>query len=245
MEVRVKDLAGSLGGGGRYDGLVGMFSGEQVPACGFSLGLERILVVMSERQMFPAGVSGVAADVLVTQWNREDAVESLAIARDLRQSGLRVDVYPEPDKIGKQMKYAATRGIPRSSLPETMSERRRGDGEGHGERDAAERAAAGARRRAAHLGSRPCARGSTDARDAGEWSERVRCCGGPEPLTGIEGSTLMADPLGTLVRTHTCGALRDGDVGADVTLLGWVHRSGTLEACSSSTCAIAAASRRS
>ena len=49
MEVAVPDLAGSLGGGGRYDNLVGMFSGEQVPACGFSLGLERILVVMTER----------------------------------------------------------------------------------------------------------------------------------------------------------------------------------------------------
>ena len=38
MEVAVPDLAGSLGGGGRYDGLIGMFSGEQIPACGFSLG---------------------------------------------------------------------------------------------------------------------------------------------------------------------------------------------------------------
>ena len=53
MEVTVPDLAGSLGGGGRYDGLIGMFSGEQIPACGFSLGLERILVVMGERSMFP------------------------------------------------------------------------------------------------------------------------------------------------------------------------------------------------
>ena len=47
------DLAGSLGGGGRYDDLIGMFLGEQVPACGISLGLERILVVMGERKMFP------------------------------------------------------------------------------------------------------------------------------------------------------------------------------------------------
>ena len=51
------DLAGSLGGGGRYDNLIGMFSGEQVPACGISLGLERILVVMGERSMFPAVVA--------------------------------------------------------------------------------------------------------------------------------------------------------------------------------------------
>ena len=52
MEIAVEGI-GSLGGGGRYDGLIGMFSGEQIPACGFSLGLERILVVMGERNMFP------------------------------------------------------------------------------------------------------------------------------------------------------------------------------------------------
>src|SRR5690606_24004418 len=53
FEIAVPDLAGSLGGGGRYDDLVGMFGKKQVPAVGFSLGLERILVVMEERGMFP------------------------------------------------------------------------------------------------------------------------------------------------------------------------------------------------
>ena len=62
---RSPDLAGSLGGGGRYDNLVGMFLGEQVPACGISLGLERILVVMGERDMFPASVVSTPADVMV------------------------------------------------------------------------------------------------------------------------------------------------------------------------------------
>ena len=112
MEIAVPDLAGSLGGGGRYDGLIGMFSGEQVPACGFSLGLERILVVMAERDMFPASVTRVGADVLVTIWNRERMSDALALAADLRRAGIRVDVYPEPDKLGKQFKYAASRGIP-------------------------------------------------------------------------------------------------------------------------------------
>jgi histidyl-tRNA synthetase len=52
FEIRVPDLAGSLGGGGRYDNLIGMFSGEDIPASGISLGLERILVVMAERRCF-------------------------------------------------------------------------------------------------------------------------------------------------------------------------------------------------
>jgi histidyl-tRNA synthetase len=112
MEIAVPDLAGSLGGGGRYDGLVGMFSGEQVPACGFSLGLERILVVMTERQMFPEDVGASPADVLVTLWSAERTSDALALAASLRRGGIRVDVYPETDKLGKQVKYAAARGFP-------------------------------------------------------------------------------------------------------------------------------------
>ncbi len=112
MEINVKDLAGSLGGGGRYDNLVGMFLGQDVPACGFSLGLERILVVMSEKNMFAAHVGTSPADVMVAIWNDETIPESLAVARELRAGGLRVDLYPEADKLGKQFKYAASRAIP-------------------------------------------------------------------------------------------------------------------------------------
>ncbi len=107
FEINVPDLAGSLGGGGRYDGLIGMFGKEQIPACGFSLGLERILVVMTERGMFPPEIEKSAADVLVTIWNEETIGESLRLAGDLRKQGLRVFVYPEADKLGKQFKYAA------------------------------------------------------------------------------------------------------------------------------------------
>ena len=116
MEIAVADLAGSLGGGGRYDGLIGMFSGEQIPACGFSLGLERILVVMAERAMFPASAGVAGPDVLVTIFEDRDAArtadatrQSLALATDLRNAGLRVELYPEADKLGKQFKYAAAR----------------------------------------------------------------------------------------------------------------------------------------
>ncbi len=113
IEVNVADLAGSLAGGGRYDGLIGMFGKEQIPACGVSLGLERILVVMDERGMFPPEIAGsTPADVQVTLWSDETAAESLKLASELRASGLRVTVYPEPDKLGKQIKYADTINIP-------------------------------------------------------------------------------------------------------------------------------------
>ena len=113
MEINVPDLAGSLGGGGRYDGLIGMFGKEQIPACGFSLGLERILVVMEERGMFPAEIADAApADVMVTVWSEETISESLKLASELRSAGLRVAVYPEPDKFGKQMKYADAIKVP-------------------------------------------------------------------------------------------------------------------------------------
>jgi histidyl-tRNA synthetase len=109
MEAAVPDLSGSLGGGGRYDNLVGMFLGRAVPACGFSLGLERILVVMGDRGMFPPHVRRGAADVMVVTWSDALRGAALRLAGDLRQGGLRVDIYPEPDKPGKQVKYAAGR----------------------------------------------------------------------------------------------------------------------------------------
>jgi histidyl-tRNA synthetase len=118
MEIGVPDLAGSLGGGGRYDNLVGMFSGKDVPACGFSLGLERIVVVMAERGMFPAELERGAADVMVTVWDEESIADSLAFAAELRRaaSSLRVDVYPEADKLGKQLKYASARGYAHAAV---------------------------------------------------------------------------------------------------------------------------------
>lgn len=111
FEIAVPDLAGSLGGGGRYDNLIGMFLGQDVPACGISLGLERILVVMAERNMFPRSLVATPADVMVTIWNAERAADAIRLAGELRAAGLRVDVYPDADKIGRQFKYASSRNL--------------------------------------------------------------------------------------------------------------------------------------
>ena len=113
MEIAVPDLAGSLGGGGRYDNLVGMFLGRDVPACGFSLGLERIIVVMAERNMFPAKVSTGAVEVMVTFLTDTLRADALKLAAELRAEKLRVEVYPEVSpKLEKPLKYASSRNVP-------------------------------------------------------------------------------------------------------------------------------------
>ena len=87
-----------------------MFLGQSIPACGFSLGLERILLLMEERNMFPARLAG-QPQVLVSQFSAETAAASFHLACDLRAAGLRVDLYPDTDRYGKQFKYAEERGI--------------------------------------------------------------------------------------------------------------------------------------
>lgn len=112
MEVAVPDLAGSLGGGGRYDNLIGMFLGRDVPACGFSLGLERIIVVMTERKMFPPDLARGAADVMIAFLDDAGRPAALTLAADLRRAGVAVDIYPEASrKFDKPLKYAASRHV--------------------------------------------------------------------------------------------------------------------------------------
>jgi histidyl-tRNA synthetase len=110
MEIAVEGI-GSLGGGGRYDNLIGMFLGRDVPACGFSLGLERIIVVMTERGMFPPTVTGGGVDVVVTFMDDGSRQDALGLAQALRNLALRVDVFPEASrKFDKPLKYATGRG---------------------------------------------------------------------------------------------------------------------------------------
>jgi histidyl-tRNA synthetase len=110
FEIEFPGLSGSGGGGGRYDDLIGMFSGQAIPACGFSLGLERILLIMEERAMFPERLIG-RPQVLVTQYDESTANASFRLATELRAAGLRVDLYPDQDRFGRQFKYAEERNI--------------------------------------------------------------------------------------------------------------------------------------
>ncbi len=102
---------GAVAGGGRYDGLIGMFGKEQIPAVGLSLGLERILMIMEERGLFPAEIETTPVDVMVTVWSEETYAQSFETAAALRGYGHRVLLYPQADKLGKQFKYADQLGI--------------------------------------------------------------------------------------------------------------------------------------
>ncbi len=95
---------GSIAGGGRYDELIGMFSGRSVPAVGVSLGLERIFVVMEELGMLGAAAS--ATEVFVTRFAESTLTETLQAAAALRAAGVATSLSLEGGKLGKQLKQA-------------------------------------------------------------------------------------------------------------------------------------------
>ena len=110
-EIEFPSLSGSGGAGGRYDDLIGMFSNRSIPACGFSLGLERILLIMEERGLFPKELAG-QPQVLITNFDKDALAANVAMAHALRRAGLRVDLYPDIDNLGRQFRYAEDRNIP-------------------------------------------------------------------------------------------------------------------------------------
>ena len=103
---------GSITGGGRYDELIGSFSKQGYPATGTSFGIERIIDVMEEFDMFPSAVGKTVTQVLVTVFDVDLAQESLKLATLLRQDGIRTEVYSRPTRLSAQIKYADTKGIP-------------------------------------------------------------------------------------------------------------------------------------
>ncbi len=102
---------GSITGGGRYDNLIGLFSGQDQPATGSTIGLERIITVMEELNMFPEGLR-TPVQVLVTVFDESTLPYSIAIARELRQAGINTDLYTGKAKLRGQFGLANDKGIP-------------------------------------------------------------------------------------------------------------------------------------
>ena len=103
---------GSITGGGRYDNLIGMFRRQSLPTTGTSFGLERIIDLMDELNLFPEHLGGTLVQALVTVFNEETRKASLRIADELRRAGINTELYLEGRKLGRQFTYADRKGIP-------------------------------------------------------------------------------------------------------------------------------------
>lgn len=112
IEVEIEGYsAGSVGGGGRYDNLIGMFAGKQIPAVGFAFGFDRTMEAMEEKKLFPIATS--TTKVLVTIFSPEFIDNSIEACYQLRALNIPTELYlDESVKIERQLKYADQKSIP-------------------------------------------------------------------------------------------------------------------------------------
>ncbi|NJR12864.1 histidine--tRNA ligase family protein [bacterium] len=105
---------GSIAGGGRYDDLIGLFRKQSLPTSGVSLGIERIIVLLDEMNLYPDTLSGTVVQAYVTVFGEETRGESMRLAALLRQAGIRTELSLEggKPKLGKQFAHADGKGIP-------------------------------------------------------------------------------------------------------------------------------------
>ncbi len=111
LETTLNDLPeiGSVASGGRYDNLADLYTKQELPGIGASLGLDRLLAAMESLNMLPEAKT--PADVLVAFFAEDRLEEYLRIASQLRQAGIRTELYPEAKKLGKQLQYADKKGF--------------------------------------------------------------------------------------------------------------------------------------
>ena len=102
---------GSIGGGGRYDDLTGIFGLNDISGIGISFGLDRIYLVLEELDLFPETVTK-NIEVLFINFGEREALYSLKAIKQLREKNIAVELYPDDAKMKKQMNYANKRNIP-------------------------------------------------------------------------------------------------------------------------------------
>ena len=113
FEVAAPDgvAMGSIGGGGRYDDLTGIFGLKNMSGVGISFGLDRIYLVLEELDLFPDTVT-TKPQALFLNFGQNEAIYALQSISQLRSAGVRVELYPDASKLDKQFKYAEKKGIP-------------------------------------------------------------------------------------------------------------------------------------
>ncbi len=102
---------GSIGGGGRYDDLTGIFGLPNVSGVGISFGLDRIYLVLEELKLFPETVTSTSKALFIN-YGEKEAFYSMKAITKLRSFGIKVELYPDNVKVGKQFQHADKRRIP-------------------------------------------------------------------------------------------------------------------------------------
>ncbi|HLS12847.1 MAG TPA: histidine--tRNA ligase, partial [Flavobacteriaceae bacterium] len=102
---------GSIGGGGRYDDLTGIFGMKDMSGVGISFGLDRIYLVLEELDLFPEAVVK-GTEVLFINFGEKEAAYSMQAVTKLRRNGIRTELYPDAGRMGRQMTYADRKNIP-------------------------------------------------------------------------------------------------------------------------------------
>ena len=112
FEVEAKGVKmGSIGGGGRYDDLTGVFGLKDLPGIGISFGLDRIYLVLEELDVLPS-LEADFTQVLFVNFGVKEADYCLNVLSELRKAGINSELYPDPAKMKKQMNYANKKSIP-------------------------------------------------------------------------------------------------------------------------------------
>jgi histidyl-tRNA synthetase len=112
FEVKAKNVQmGSIGGGGRYDDLTGLFGVPNVPGVGISFGLDRIYDVMEEMKLFPGDIV-ISTKVLFFNLGEKESQAAYKLAQQLRKKDIAAELYHETAKMDKQFKYAEKKNIP-------------------------------------------------------------------------------------------------------------------------------------
>jgi len=102
---------GSIGGGGRYDDLTGIFGLKDMSGVGISFGLDRIYLVVEELDLFPVTVTSTTKALFIN-YGEKEAFYSMKTIKELRNFGIKVELYPDAVKVGKQFMHADKRSIP-------------------------------------------------------------------------------------------------------------------------------------
>jgi histidyl-tRNA synthetase len=111
FEVKTNEIElGSIGGGGRYDNLTGVFGLNDVSGVGISFGFDRICIVLEELELFPKNISSIV-ELMLINFGENEALYCLQLLKKLRENAVSAELYPSAAKLKKQLQYADSKNV--------------------------------------------------------------------------------------------------------------------------------------